>query len=91
MLTYHQAKADNVPAAAKSVAEFGDSNTKGGHTAIRAVFLCLEYGKPCYGRAIRETFGSAGFLWAGSPTRMVSPTLSGVGNSTQVEEPYYAH
>lgn len=91
MLTYHQTGADTGPVTAKSVTGFGDSNTKGGHTATRAVFLCLEYGKPCYGRAVRETFGSAGFLWAGSPTRMVSPTLSGVGNSTQAKEPYYAY
>lgn len=75
MLTYKRTRADTGPATAKSVAGFGDPNKQGGHTATSAVFLCLQKGKSFYGRAIRETFGSAGNLVTGSPTCMVSPTL----------------
>lgn len=81
MLTYPRERADTAPVAAKSVTGFGDSNNVGGHTAVRAVFLCLQNGVPCYGRAMREAFEPAGSPRTGSPTRMAPPTLLAKGGS----------
>lgn len=75
MLTQHGIKADTRTTTAKSVVEFGDSELQGGHPATRAGFLCPGNGMSSNGQSIREALGPAGCLVAGSPTRMVLPTL----------------
>lgn len=83
MLTLQGRKADTWLVTAKSVAGIGVPNSQGGQTASSAVFLCLQKGKPSYGRAIRGAYGLAGILEAGTPTRMVSPSLIGVSGATR--------
>lgn len=68
---------------AKSGYEFDSSGKIGGHTAIRAVFLCPKNGKSFNGRAIWGAFGLAGCLFAGLSTRMVPPTLLTGGVSVE--------